>query len=107
MKDFIDETVKDMLEQIAKDKPQYPSDYAHEWADSATPIYNSDVFKLYCEDKNGLIDDAFRDAVEEGACDGVKDILEAIRLGIYFVLYNALSAAADEWEQEQDNEGEN
>ena len=107
MKDFVNETVKDMLEQIAKDKPQYPSDYAHEWADSATPIYNSDVFKLYCEDKNGLIDDAFDAAINEGIVTEVKSIMEAIRLGIYFALDQALSSAAYEWEREQDNEGEN
>ena len=106
IEEFLESNIKDFVEQLNRDKPQYPSDMAAEWADSSTPIYNSDIITLYSTDTNGIIDDAFDEAISEGMVDSVKSIVESIRLGIYWALYNALSNAASEWEVKEEEEEE-
>ena len=102
-KEILTDAIKDIIDQIA----DYDdiSDLAHEWADSNTEIYTTEVFKIYS--KNAyypyFVDEARR---EFGTND---DVVKDLRAGIYLALRRFAYFVIEtykELKEEGENEGE-
>ncbi len=107
--ELLKDAIEDLIDEyggfdINDSAYDYINDYAHDFADSNTPIYNSDVINWYAKDPRRL--KYADDGIAEFGRGGNGGILETLQLGIYMCLEQFALSILEELIEDNEDEDE-